>query len=135
MKKLTAGQATALYVLLQGNNVGRLVRTGKDSGYTNPLGEPDMYNLRVNRIAARALKGMGYARSHCVLIDGTRITGTELVRSLGFWEEKFEITGRGRMAWRTSTARERFGLPDVASMQTTYDLAPGRLYMPPRRAV
>jgi hypothetical protein len=135
MKKLTVGQATAFYVLLQGRNIGRLVPTGKESSDTDGAGEPAPHNLRVNRVAVRALKAMGYARSHCVLIDGRRLKGAALVHYLGHWKEKFEVTERGRRAWVAATARERWGLPEVATMQTTDDLAPGRLYLPPRRAV
>lgn len=108
---------------------------GQDSGDTTSTGEPAPWNLRVNSIAVRALKKMGYARSHCVLSDGTRLKGADLVFYLGSWVEKFEITERGRRAWVVSSARERWDFPEFATMQTTYDLAPGRMYMPPRKAV
>jgi len=135
VRPLTAGQAMAMYVLLQGRNIGQLVPKGKDSGDTTPAGEPAPWNLRVNSIAVRALEKMGYARHHCVLSDGTRLKGADLVHQLGDWEVKFEITARGRNAWIVSTALERYGLPSWPSMQTTYDLAPGRMYLPPRKAV
>jgi len=89
---------------------------------TTSTGEPAPWNLRVNSVVVRTLKKMGYARSHCVLVDGTRLKGPDLVHYLGHWQEKFEITERGRRAWVAASARERWGFPEFATMQTSYDV-------------
>jgi hypothetical protein len=128
MKTLTAGQATAMYVLLQGRAIGKLVRKGKDSDYTDLVGNLAPHNLRVNSVAAEALVTLGYARSRNVLIDGREVKGADLVHLLGHWSTKYEITERGRRAWQKSTARERYGYPEFASMKPDE-------YVAPRRAV
>ena len=117
MKKLTEGQAVAMYVLLQGRAVGRLVRGSKVSSYTTDAGELAPWNLRVHPVAARALVLLGYARERDVRLSGREVKGEDLVHYLGHWQTKYEATLRGVRAWRAASARERYGYPEYASMK------------------
>ena len=117
MKPLTPGQATALYMLIQGRALGEPVRASKESTDVDYDGRLSKFFLSVNSRAAKALVALGYARKRNVLIDGTEVTGADLVHRLGDWETKYEVTARGKRAWEHASARERYGMCERATMR------------------
>lgn len=109
MKRLTWGQARAMEVLVQAHALGVLAERSKESNHEHS------HWMRVNSQAVTALLKLGYARSRCVLIDGTEVKGADLVHLLGYWKIKYEITARGLHAWQTANVRDRWGLLQYAT--------------------
>jgi hypothetical protein len=122
MMGLTSPQAFAMFVLVQGKHIGQLVRgSGKscdgqfDDGFR-------AWTLCVHTRAVKPLVRLAYARERCVLPNGRELRGAELLHFLGHWQVKYELTRKGLRAWRSATARERWGLPEFATARADEDL-------------
>lgn len=90
--KLTAAEVAVLRVL---------AKRGWVDGSSSTV-DGDVY-ARVHTVTARRLSAKGMIKSRAQ-IGGRPITGVDLARFLGFWEEYFAITAKGRRALQAVTS-------------------------------
>lgn len=60
---------------------------------------------RVHTVTARRLSQRGLVKSRAQIGDRA-ITGIDLARYLGFWEEYFAITAKGRRVFKAAASKE-----------------------------